>query len=287
MLTLPRYQPSGRVSASAVPRLLAAMAGAVLLAGAYEFALFIVPWVYVLFLFVFIFGLAVGFLAQWVVERANVRSTPLALVFTVLVALSGLAASYGWNYRRFVSAVAADNPGWDFLAIARVGVPDWLRGRIEGGWVLGSSHRSGSFVITMWILEALIVFGAALLMVWQDLGRPYCEPCDVWTKSQGLGLPGVARSQVMSLLESANVAAVVELAPRADAARGDSQVVLTRAYCPQCADTAFLSVSEVSYSRNPKGELQEKKEALVKHLVLTRELSQKYAARIAARDAAP
>jgi hypothetical protein len=288
MADLARYKPSGEVSASFWPRLLVSLVGAVLLAGIYEFLLFLVPWIYVTVLIVLGFGFALSMLGIMLVDAGKCRSTPLAVGSTMVISLVGLIASYGWNYRRFLSAALAANPDLTFSDVGVQAVPVWLSARIESGWLINHEARDGLFFVgTMWALEAIIVLGMSVILLLAEPARPFCEACSEWTKSEGLGLPGVGRGEVEALLEKGDLRTLVQLEPTAESAPDQTRMVLSRSYCARCTDTAFLSVSEVSYHRGPKGEMNEKKHALATNLVLAGDLSSHFAKRIEKRDAAP
>lgn len=284
MSTLPKYQPSGRFSAALWPWLFGSLVAGALLAGAYEAAMFYVPSVYVLFVIVLVFAVGTAVLTHYVIDRGKCRSLPAAFVLATLVPLNALLWSYAWNYRRFVSAVVAKDQRWTLLEAAKEALPFWLDARIKGGWQVGDKAMNGSFVVLMWVVEALIVLGLSLYLVWQELGRPFCEPCEVWTKSHVLSLRGVGRDEIASHLENGNLPALIALEPKADSVAAH-RIVLSCAYCPQCSETGFLTVSQVTSTPQSNGQMQDKKVLLAEHLLLPRDQNRLFAARIAKRDA--
>ena len=283
--TLRHYEPSGRLRLTLLPRLLGAMGAAVLLAFGYEFLCFAVESIYVIAVLVFMFGALLGLLALWTNTSAKSRNRAVSMGVAGVVGVTGLLASYGWNYRRFVLALAEVNPGWSVLALARQAPQAWLTGRLEAGWMIGTVLRTGPFVVAMWALEAGIVLAICALIVRNESQEPFCEACDEWTKPRGLGLPGVARSEVEGLLQRGDLAALIALEPQLAVEAAQSQIVLTRHACPQCAETAFLSVAELTYSRGNDGALAETRTSLARYAVLPRELSQRLLGRIEKRDA--
>ncbi len=283
-MTLPSYQPSGRFSVSLYPRALLAIAGSVLIARGYESLLFATENMYAVGFFVLLFGLLLGFLSLWVTMSAKSRSAPISLLTALVIGLTGLIASYLSNYLRFVDAIAQDNPQWARAEIAKSALSPWLDARIEHGWVIGTVTRTGAFVVSMWIAEAIVVLGFALLPVWKTKVEPICEACEVWTKTQSVGLPGIDRSQVELLLAKNDLGTLISVEGIAQVETASSQVVLTRAYCPQCKDSGFLSVSEIVYSRNAEGGLHEERRVMAELLVLSAELNRRFAARIERRD---
>jgi hypothetical protein len=66
---------------------------------------------------------------------------------------------------------------------------------------------------------------------------------------------------------------------RGDRSGDAPQVALTRWSCPSCSQAEYLSVSELSYSRDTKNELKHSTRSLAKNLVLPSSAREKFTER--------
>jgi hypothetical protein len=210
---------------------------------------------------------------------AHCRNRGLALILALLIGGAGLTASYGWGFRRALSAVAAQYPDTTVLQLAQeISVVTWLEARIESGWTLRSSDVSGGLVLFIWAIEALVVLGFALSMGVSAAANPYCERCQLWTESQGTGIRGLTREDAQPLLDRGDLATMLALPERTDT-EAAVRIQLLRNYCPQCPDTAYLTVNEVR-TEVSNGKAKENKKELLSKAELTPKLSALYLQRL-------
>lgn len=272
-----RYRPSGKFGPQVLVFVPAAIAAAWAIAWVYELALFYIPFIYINAIIVMGFGALMGVMAGAIVKRAHVRNPIVAYSSGVVIALSGLFASFFWNLLRFANEVVEQKPELSKLMVVLQGWPIWLDGRVEGGWKIKSSTMNGAAVWVIWGIEALLVVGFAIWLVREEAHNPYCEGCSKWMATQGGTLPGHDRQSVslddLSQLITTPDGALVPDGP---------QLALVRSYCGSCSEAEYLTVSEVKYSRNKKNELQEHKTRLASNVVLPLEARAKFTARFGA-----
>jgi hypothetical protein len=277
--SLQRYTPSGAFRLSLVVYAVGGLLGAVLLAGLYEFLLDLIPFVYINLLLTLGFGFGLAFMGSLVIKSAHCRNRGIALVLALVIGGTGLAASYGWGYRRALSTVAEQYANTTVLELAQeISVTAWLEARMEHGWTLRNSDVNGGLVVFIWVIEALVILGFALTVGVSEAAEPYCERCQRWTESQGTGLQGLTSADVQPLLDRGDLAAVLALQERADTDAA-VRIQLLRNYCPQCSETAYLTVNEVRTALE-NGKEKENKTELISKVELTSKLNTLYLQRL-------
>lgn len=275
--TIQRYAPSGAFGPLTLVYALGSLLAAALLAGVYMLLLDIIPFIYASVLLTAGFGFVLAMMGSKAVTAGHCRNRALALGVGLLVGAAGLAASYGWGFLLAINEASSSYPGVSLLELAQeASFKMWLDARIEGGWKIGkgSTEMSGLGVMAIWFIEAAIVVGAPLLLTMLDAAVPYCESCQAWTKSQGSSLKGLTRQDVQPLLDRGDLAGLLTMADHPGAGSAH-RIQLLRRYCPQCANTAFLSVNEIQ-TVVKDGKEQENKTELLEHAVLTQQLSTRY-----------
>jgi hypothetical protein len=273
--TLPRYAPSGAFSPVVFVYALGGLIGSVLLAGLYEFLIDLIPFIYLNALIALGFGFGVGMVGAMVIKGGHCRNRAVALVVALLIGGGGLAASYGWGYRRTLSELASQSGDATVLQLAQeVSIGTYLDARIQNGWSVRSSTIDGFGVMAIWGIEALIVLGLGLLVTMGASTEPYCEPCRAWTSNEDTKLKGLTREDAQPLLDKGDLAGVISLSDRPDA---DSavRIELKRSFCPKCANTAFLSVKEVR-TEVTNGKEKETQTSLIDNVELSPKLNALY-----------
>lgn len=274
--TISRYTPSGAFSPAIALYTLGGLLGAILLAGLYELLLRI-PFVYISVMLTMGFGFALGTVGILVVKAGHCRNRAVALAVGLLVGAGGLAASYGWGFRHALAEVAERHPETSVLQLAQqVSIQKWLDVRIESGWSIRSSSIDGVGVLLIWGIEALFVLGASLFLSFGAACEPYCERCRVWTKEQKGGVPGRERADVQPLLDRGDLAGVLAL--EAGSENSNVRIRLQRDFCPQCPETAYLTVSEVRTTVK-NGKLEETATELLGYAELSPRLNTQYTQR--------
>lgn len=273
--SIPRYAPSGAFNTLVFGYALGGLVGAAALAWLYALLLDVIPFVYVSILLTCGFGIALGFMGGLVIKMGHCRNRAVAVVLALVVGGGGLAASYGWAYRRALGELAEQSSGATVSELAEeVGLGTWLEARIDNGWEVRRSSISGLGVITIWAIEALIVLGMSVLVMASAAADPYCERCRAWTDPQSTDLRGLGAEHVAPLLERGDLAGVLSLTERPD---GDAstRIQLVRNYCEKCPDTAYLTVTEVRVEVK-NGKEQEHKKELLENAELSPKLNALY-----------
>ncbi|AKJ01474.1 hypothetical protein ATI61_103182 [Archangium gephyra] len=273
--TIQRYAPSGAFGPLTLVYALGSLLAASLLAGLYMLLLDLIPFIYVSFLLTAGFGFGLAMLCSMSITAGHCRNRALALGLGLLVGATGLAASYGWGFVLALREAASTDPDVTVLQLAQeIPIGRWIDARLQGGWTVRSMEITGIGVMVIWFIEAVIVLGAPLLLAMNAAAEPYCEPCQAWTKSQGNSLKGLTRQDVQPVLDRGDLASLLTLADHPDT---DSayRIQLLRQYCPQCANTAFLTVNEI-HTVIKDGKTEENKVALLENAVLTQKLSTQY-----------
>lgn len=271
-----RYAPSGAFGPLTFVCALGSLLAAILIAGIYMLLVDLIPFIYASILLTAGFGFALAVLGSKSITAGHCRNRALAFGVGLLLGAGGLAASYGWAFLIDINEAASNYPGVPLLELAQeASFKMWLDARIDGGWKVGKSTEiSGIGVMIIWFIEAAIIMGAPLLLAMADAAVPYCEPCQTWTRSQGSSLKGLTRQDVQPVLDRGDLAGLLSMAdhPETDSSY---RIKLERRYCPQCANTAFLTVTEIHTTRKD-GKEQENKTELLEHAVLTQKLSTQY-----------
>jgi hypothetical protein len=275
--TIQRYAPSGAFGPLTLVYALGSLLAATLLAGVYMFLVDLLPFIYASVVLTGGFGFVLAMMSSKTVTSGHCRNRSLAAGVGLLVGAAGLAASYGWGFVLAIHEATSSYPGVTFLELAQeASFKGWLDARLEGGWKIGkgSTEISGIGVMVVWFIEAAIVVGAPVLLTLLDAAVPYCESCQAWTKSQGSSLKGLTRQDVQPLLDRGDLAGLLTMADHPGAGSAH-RIQLLRRYCPQCANTAFLSVNEIQ-TVVKDGKEQENKVELLENAVLTQKLSTQY-----------
>jgi hypothetical protein len=276
--TVQRYAPSGAFKPAVFLFALGGLLGAVALAWVYELLLDLIPFVYISMLMTVGFGFGLGLVGAMVVKAGHCRNRAVAAVLALLMGAGGLAASYGWGYRRALNELAEKTPGITLSELHQVvSVGTWMDARIENGWEVRRSTISGAGVMAIWGIEALIALGLCSLVVVLGAAAPYCERCQVWTETQSAQLAGLGVEDVASLIERGDLAGVLALTARPEAGTA-SRIELLRNFCPECPDTAYLTVKEVR-TEVKNGKAQEHTKELLEHAELSPKLNAVYVER--------
>ena len=268
------YVPSGAFKPVIFVHVWGWMLVTVALAGLYELLLYFIPFIFLNLLLAVGFGVAMGVPVLWAIEAAHCRNRGVALGVALLLGVGGLAASYGWGYRRALSQLASKDPGTSLSQAAQeLGFGDWLQERINDGWYIKKNPITGAGVLAVWGIEAVIVLGILLIGTGGGGRAPYCERCRQWTRSQTARLPGIGWRRVQPMLERGDLAGVLSLT--SDRESDSVTMLLERTSCPQCGESAYLSITDISFPVK-KGKAKKLRTSMLTHAELTPELNALY-----------
>ena len=195
------YKASGKFSPlSFLFFILLALIAFPLLGLIYAYCIWYIPFIYINFIIAAIFGFIVGFLVNTlVIGKGKVRNKLLAVLFGLFGGFIALyfhwsvwvdlvinaGESYG-NSRIGVTVsnisilqvfALATDPVTLFNLISEIGE--------VGTWGIRSATVSGTFLYVIWIIELIIIVGAATLTISKHR-QPFCENDSKWFEEQNL-----------------------------------------------------------------------------------------------------
>ncbi len=269
------YQHSGKVGLMGlVAGTAAAFVAGPILGTVYAVAIAFIPIIYVNIILTALFGAAMGFVITKAMKLGKVRNTGVVMAGAFLGTC--VAHYVGWMVWVVCLAFQSDMdvPWLEILFPVTFLMIVVEIGR-EGAWTIGSSSTpvSGVLLLIVWILEALIVFGASLAVAFFTAdSEPFCEGCESWCepKDDALRLSGhLIGDALAERLHGMDLAVLTE-SPRAHPmANPWFQVDVAR--CPSCGETNTLTLSHVAVSHDRKGNRKVDKTPLVKRMLLTAE----------------
>lgn len=167
----------------------------------YAYAIWYIPFIYINFIIAAVIGFVIGFLiSHAVVKFGKVRNASLTIGFSLL---AGLIALY-FHWAVWIDLVL--NAGESYGS-SRIGVtvsnikilqtfnlaldPTTLFqiiGEVNkyGTWGFGSTTVSGIFLSIIWIVEAVIIVGIAVITPINSTKKPFCELGNEWFKAKTL-----------------------------------------------------------------------------------------------------
>ena len=268
------YRHSGKVSPLAVVTVSAAfLLVGPLLALIYSALIIYIPIVYVNVLLTLAFGGGVGVAVGMAARMGHARNTPLTMLAGMGAA--GFAYWLHWVFWFGVHAVGADGDFSDALVLlfppALFDAIDMVNA--EGTWGFKSSDAiTGGLLTTVWVIEAILFFVAAIGGTFVAAPAVYCESCGTWC---------VPRKDIRRYGAMAGGEAFVERLNRGDlnvlmegpaSEPGAAQWTrLDLDVCESCGQTNTLSFKAVQLKTDNKGNTSEDEDVLVEHLLLTPE----------------
>ncbi|MBC8085293.1 MAG: hypothetical protein H7Z21_19010 [Hymenobacter sp.] len=276
------YQPSNRFS---VGGLLLLLAGggltAALLAVAYVYAVWYIPFIYVNFLLTVGFGLILGMVLSGLVKAGKLRNPGLAGILALVV---GLVASYlQWavylmlmyhttnveSFGRRLSVAHTSFSAETLLALlAQPGTMLATMGAIaeSGSWSLFGVTPSGVFLYVIWLVEALIIVGATVILARVQADRPFSELAGEWAEEETLPTPVAYLDDPAAAKATLEAGDFSVLAPRPADAPGHLFARLKLHCAPHDSECAFLSLENVKVETDDKGKTSETTTAVVEQL---------------------
>ncbi len=260
--------PSGLLAIALVTGL-----AAPILALIYSALTICIPLVYVNFFLTVGFGAGLGAAVGWAAKAGHIRNTPLTLIAVVGAAL--VAYYLHWVFWFGVHAMRADGSFGDALPLL---FPPALFETIgfvneEGTWGFKSVDSVSGWPLTIvWILEALIFFGAAIVGSFATAASVYCESCGTWC-AEHVGVrrfsADASSSALAARLDQGDLNALTEAAPADPGAQAWTQLDMD--VCTGCAQTNTLTMKSIRIETDSKGKTSQKDEVLVDRLLLTPE----------------
>jgi hypothetical protein len=265
------YRHSGGFSSSRLALFLPiGLVLAIVLGVAYGYLFAYLPVVgYISFILAAGFGLAVGFGIVFLAGLAHVRSRPVMILLTLLVA----GVAYYTSWVAWVHAIAgradvgipfgelATSPGllWSLIsAINENGVMS------ISGWI-----PQGAILWLFWFAELLLIFVPALITVMNVRSSAvYCEACKAWcTQAPAIDLSVADLDGMAPRLEAGDVQTLMALPPRDPDAAAWTRVEVMRCGCTK---TNTLTVKSVWIETDDEGAESEKDAVVINRLIIDR-----------------
>lgn len=263
------YQHSGKIGCLGLPLLLLVGIPCILMLGfVYGYAIYYIPFIYFNFFIVLGYGGVAGFVVGKLARLGKVRNGKVIFFSGLLV---GLLAEYtGWI--TWLTAATGDlwMLGGFLFPMEVLSLIQMLNQ--EGVWSIFGVTPTGWFLNLIWIVEAMMVIGAAVLFcTGTGLAVPYCEKCKRWvdqeemiTLLEQLADPNLFKAQ----LEQGDYASILSLKKTS----GDRFTKIKLRQCTSCQQLNMVSVSDVTSYLNNKGEPKSNERSIVNQLLISSEL---------------
>ena len=265
------YTPPRTVSLrGALFALLAIAATALLAAPIYAWATAYIPFVYVNFFLTLGFGGLTGFAIIHALRLGRFHNGALSVVTTVL----GAFVVYWAHWAFWMGALSFRGDGdLGFFGVFAPGeLLSTMGGVLEHGtWSVRSSDPvSGIPLLAVWVIEAVLFFGAAGLAALAFVGSgTYCARCDTWAIAAPATRVQFDPSGELSRRASAGAWSSLHGAPPASAGeRAWHEILVAR--CPACAETTTLSWIDVLVATDDKGNDREDRKTVVDRALVQR-----------------
>lgn len=267
------YRHSGRFSAAglAIGFVATSIIGSAL-AFIYAYALRYIPFIYINALLTLGFGFVLGLIAVRFVGQYKIRNTKMACLMTFLAVLVAYYCAWVvWMVGHLRSADIEVS----MFAVARhpLVVCKWILLFNENGtWSIGRDGTEpvkGLFLAIIWIIEAVMIFGAALVPVIGRLVTPFCEGCQTWCEERK-GIAAVSAAALDSLRERVmgkDWTSLEEAGP--DRPHLGTWCALDLYSCPSCGQTNTLTLNSLTMTPNKKGEPKTESKTVIDRLLLT------------------
>lgn len=265
------YRPSGSAPITGIATMLTVgTLAAAALGTVYALLCYYNPIIYVTFVGAIFFGLGMGFAIQYGVRIGKVRNPKV--VFGVSLILALLSLYFCWvAYISLLINNAEDLEGWVviFDPLALWNIIQVMAA--NGVWEIRGATPTGSALYTVWVIEALLISGAAIL--WGAcFDSPFCEDCNRWTKSKDLDakIPLEHANDFVQSLGEERYSSLMEF--RKGEVNEDDCIHLTAHRCPMCEDSNFLTATRTMKSTNDKGEEVTNTEQIFDHMIVPHEV---------------
>lgn len=260
------YRHSGQCSSASLFATLAAGCLAALILGPiYAIIVFYMPIVYVNVLLTFGIGVLMGYIIKKVAMARHVRSLAMIVLIAAISALVAIYAAFvGWLLPVTQWTYFAYLPG-DMLGVLEQVVE-------QGVWSLKGGTVKGTFLIIVWVCEALVILGATIYFAYEEIAKtPYCENCSQWLPLKTLVGPFEKIADPKALradLEQGNFAALGNIKPLAADAGATEFADYELTDCPSCPDMAVVSIRNVTLVADKEGKITPKIQVLVDRLLI-------------------
>lgn len=258
------YQPSGQLGVNGIGATLALGGLAALLLGfVYGYLTLYNPLLYFNFLATLGLGFVLGLVTTFACTLFKMRAPALSGLLGGVIGAAGLYVSWvAWAHGLLGRAgedIWLVDPGslWELIVVVAQ----------KGAWSLSSWTPTGVVLWVLWAGEALIIVGFAGFVAWSGAGEPFCERCRQWTRGEAVWPLGVAadRDLLVKNLEAGDIGFLGELSWEGETRYTEATIES----CPECKQTAFLSLAAVTSEVDKKGKPKTARTAILSNLILS------------------
>jgi hypothetical protein len=268
------YHSSGKAPlAGVLAGLLAGISAGCIAAFLYAYAALYNPIIYINFLLVIGFGMAVGRVTSQTMAAFKVRNATT----TSLTAIAAMCVAYYLAWCVWIHALLErsdiESGGLMSLLTSPVAVGEIIVRISEvGAWTLGRSSQPvhGIVLWLAWLVEAVMIFGFTYASTRSKLGTPFCEPCGRWCVIHPL--TRTFSSDVEEQLTTQAVAHNFTSLKPLPVGTGVKWYELQLHLCPGCRQTNTLSILRVTMHYANKGKQREEVPVLSQLLVRPEEV---------------
>ncbi len=261
------YSHSGAVG---VPGLLFVLFGgtlaAAILGTIYGYATYYIPFIYISFLLTIGFGLGTGFIVGFCGKLGKIRNNIVMLFMGIFFGLLGLYCCWVvWLLASSKHEVLIFNPRTIFAVMQEI-----TKG---GAWSIFSFTPTGFWLYSVWTIEALIIVGICIFTVLAvSAAVPFCERCNNWVETIYTSYPLsliADPEEFVEHLENENYECLKRLSKADRLSTNFTEVEIQR--CPECGESAFLTVKSVNLITDSDGKEQKNEDVLVNNLIIKSE----------------
>lgn len=262
------YRNSGAVPFGGMVRMLV-LGGlaATVLSLVYSLATYYLPSVKLHFVLTLCFGALMGFVVRQSAFAGKIRNRIYCSLVGLAIGLLTLYTAWVW----FLWIVFEYDT--DFLIFDPAIILNFIQFFGENGlWEMNGRMVGKWELYTGWILEAATILIAATVTA-ASIDKPFCERCNAWTEgADDVGLLALTdHARVRQALEDGQYEIVDEL--RSAEINPADCLHASALQCPQCRETTFLTVAQVTTTPTRDGE-NVKRTEIVKHLIVPREVAE-------------
>lgn len=259
------YKETGKIgTGSALSICAAGTAAAALLGLIYGYATAYIPFIYVSFIITVLYGSSLGFIVGKVAYMTKVRNRTAIVGLAILVGFFAVYFSWVfWLYAASEQTILEFNPATLLNYMQDIAV--------DGMWSIFSYTPSGTYLYTIWTMEALFISAMTVLIGIGKIGKqPYCESCELWTEPTSVSMhlsPIENVEDLLSSLERNNLSELKKLVENNPKQLSRTQVIISN--CTNCSTTYYLTIHSITDTVNVDGEKEPEEDLIVENLILT------------------
>jgi hypothetical protein len=246
------YKPSGKTDPKALISMpICGAVAAIVLGAAYSYLTHWIPFIYIEFILTLGFGVGLG-AAVGLGARVGLCRKPMLIYISAF--LAGLAGVYcSWVVHMYILGSVWLFEPLELLTMIRA-LSDSYSISI-GRASTSATTISGMGLIAVWVIEALMIIGAAVAMAALAFARVgFCERCSRWVErlsKSPIQLAPIDPARLKDVIGQRDLAALraLERAP----SENDTRCTLVIEQCPRCRSMFLLTCAINTVTKDKKG----------------------------------